>query len=75
MRKFSNYNNILWCIAEQTTKNSFTIVETMFHDRKGVSEEIKDLNGSEETSTSYGQKKSVFKHWCHTSLREKLGKK
>ena len=60
MRKFSNYNNILWCIAEQTTKNNFNIVETMFHDRKVVSEEIKDLNGSEETSTSHGQKKAVF---------------
>ena len=32
----------------------------MFHDRKGISEEIKYLKGSEERSILYGQKKAVL---------------
>ena len=32
----------------------------MFHDRKGISEEIKHLNGSEEKSILDGQKKAVL---------------
>ena len=32
----------------------------MFHDRKGISEEIKHLNGSEEKSILHGQKKAVL---------------